>query len=297
MLPLLFLLAMTATIGVQQTPTSTLRENIQRLIEKHNGTVGLSIRNLTSGEQLEILGDERFPAASVIKIPIMVEAFARVASGEIDPNLLLTVGRRDKARGSGILKALSDGSSYRWIDLITMSIALSDNTATNLLLNRLGVGAVNERMKNLGLMNTLLFQKVFANKVEVHPELAKTYGLGMTTPNEMAVLLERLAKGEILSAQLSGEMVRILKAQQNTNMLPRFLPIRDDIQVAHKTGSMNAVRHDVGIVFTPRANWVICVMTKDNRDTSWSCDNAAEVLIGRISRTVFDHFSNDTGKF
>jgi beta-lactamase class A len=79
-------------------------------------------------------------------------------------------------------------------------------------------------------------------------------------------------------------------------MLPRFLPKRDDIVVAHKTGAMNTVRNDVGIVFTPHAKWIICVMIKENRDTSWGCDNAAEVLIGRISKTVFDYFTQTATK-
>lgn len=274
----------------QEISGTVLRDKIQPLVEKHRGTVGVSVRHLDTGERLEILGNERFPTASVIKIPIMVEAFARTANREIMLEELLTLQRGDKVHGSGILHSLSDGGQYRWKDLVTLSIVLSDNTATNMLLDRLGINAVNERMASIGLKNTLLFQKVFSDKFEAHPELARIYGLGMTTPNEMATLLERLANGQVVSAKFSNEMLAILKAQQNTNMLPRFLPRRNDVEIAHKTGAMNTVRNDVGVVFTPKAKWVICVMTKDNRDTSWGCENAAEILIGRISKVVFDHF-------
>jgi len=283
----LLALALPAAAAAQQ-PLRSLRPALEGRIARHQGVVGLAVIDLATGDTLSIRGDEPFPTASVIKVPVLVEVFHQVENGRLrleDPIVLLEV---DKRPGSGLLQYLSAPLQITVRDAAFLMIALSDNTATNLLVDKIGIRAVGVRMDSLGLPRTELHSKVFDRSSSVAPDSSARWGLGVTTPNEMARLLAMIHRGEAVSPEASREMLRMLRAQFYTDAIPRFLPA--GTSVAHKTGSINQARHDCGIVSSrePARDYVLCVLTKENEDTSWRIDNEAHVLIAELARIVHE---------
>lgn len=271
-----------------QQPLRSLRPALEERIARHQGVVGLAIIDLATGDTLSIRGDEPFPTASVIKVPVLVEVFHQVENGRLrleDPIVMLDV---DKRPGSGVLQYLTAPLQITVRDAAFLMIALSDNTATNLLVDKVGIRAVTARMDSLGLPRTALHSKVFDRSSSVAPDSSARWGLGVTTPNEMARLFAMIHRGEAVSPEASREMLRMLRAQFYTDAIPRYLPA--GTTVAHKTGSIDAARHDCGIVSSrePVRDYVLCVFTKENQDRSWRTDNEAHVLIADLARLVHE---------
>lgn len=265
---------------------SELRPTLEERIAEHRGIVGLVLLDSNSGESLSIRGEEPFPSASVIKIPILYEVMLRVEEGRLsldDPLIMLA---EERVGGSGILQHLSPPFRLTVRDAATLMIALSDNTATNLILDKLGPRSVGERMAALGLPQTKVFRKVFSDAEDSFDAAgAEQWGLGVTTPLDQAKLLAWVHRGVAVSAEASEEMLRMLEAQHYRHGLPRHLP--GDTRVAHKTGSISAARHDCGIVFGPAREYVLCIMTRENQDTRWTTANEAERLLADLSQIVF----------
>jgi beta-lactamase class A len=180
-------------------------------------------------------------------------------------------------------------------------IAVSDNTATNMLIGLVGTKAVDDLMAARGFPLTRLYRPTFrGGKADVFPEEEKEFGLGSTTPREMGRLLEGIARGSVVGKAASAEMMALLRKQQDRDMIPRRLPEDDDVLVASKSGTDSrtgpdgrdgAIRNDVAVVSTPRGRYVIAIFTQGVADTRWSVDNAALVTGAEISRLVFDHFT------
>ncbi|MBW3542534.1 MAG: serine hydrolase [Planctomycetes bacterium] len=267
-----------------------LKDRLEPLIERHRGKVAVAVRHLGSGESYTHRGDEPMPTASLIKVAVMIEAYRRSETGELDLNRTVTLRDEDKVQGSGILTPhFSAGTTLSVRDLVRLMIAWSDNTATNLVLDQVGLEAVNDGMQSLDCPNTRIHAKVFRGETSIDPERSKRFGLGSTTAGEMLSLLERLHGGEIVSKAASAAMLEHLAACQDRAKLPRDLPA--GTKVAHKTGSVSAVRTDAGIVNSPSGPIAICVLTAENEDRRWTDENAAEKLCGAIGRSVYRHFN------
>lgn len=278
------LMASLADAAIAQQPLGALRPALEARIARHRGTVGLALVDPKTGETMAIRGDEPFPTASVIKVAVLVELFHQVGHGKLrleDPLILLET---DKQPGSGILQFLAAPHQLGVRDAAFLMIALSDNTATNLLVDKLGIRAVGERMEALGFPRTKLHHKVFLHSSSAAPDSSARYGLGVTTPLEMARLLAMIYRGEAASAPASAEMLRMLKAQFYNDMIPRFLPA--GTTVAHKTGSVDESRNDCGIVYSKARDYVLCIFSTGNADTSWRLDNEAQLLIAELARLV-----------
>jgi beta-lactamase class A len=277
-------------------------QRIQQLAKQFSGELGVFAKHLGTGETIAWNADKRFPAASVIKVAIMAEAFDQIAREILAPDAVARVRGDAKVGGSGILRELHDDAEVTVRDLIRLMIVLSDNTATNLLLERVGVVAVNTRMDALGLKQTRIFRPTFASKAVTEPALEPEFGLGMSTPREMANLLELIARERLVSAAASKEMLQILVRQQDDKMIRRHLPFdRMTIVVGNKTGTdaeklpdaggqRGHVRSDAGIVRARDVTYVIAIFARRVKDVSWTPDNAALVAGARVSRIVFDRF-------
>jgi beta-lactamase class A len=261
----------------------SIRDSLERRIARHQGTAGMAVIDLRTDDTLAIAGDEPFPSASLIKVPLLVEVMAQVERGRLrldDPIVLLEI---DKQPGSGVLHLLDAPHHLTVRDAAALMIALSDNTATNLLIDKVGIRPVNERMDSLGLPRTTLHSKTFLRSTSIAMDSSAVWGLGVTTPLEMTRLLAMIRREEVVSPEASRTMLSLLEDQFYGSGLPRYLPPGS---VAHKTGDLDASRHDCGVVITDDAEYAICVMTKENQDTSWAIDNEAHVLIAEIARTV-----------
>ena len=268
------------------------------------GRMGVAAIHLDTGETIAVAADDRFPTASAIKTAVMVETFHQVAAGRMRKDQLVPLAEADKVGGSGVLHSLREGGQHSVGDLLYLMIALSDNTATNLLIRLMGTRAVNDRMAAYGLPRTRLYRPTFrGGHADVHPDEEREFGLGSTTPMEAARLLERIARGRAVSAEASREMAALLAKQQNYTMIPRLLPLddprvayagksgQDDEKLPDADGVKGAIRTDTGIVSTPAGRYVIAIFARRGKDTRWTVDNESLVTGAEISRMVFDHFT------
>ena len=274
-----------------QAPSDTalLRRTLEQTLSGYKGTVGISVRNLATGEHVSLLGDQTFPTASLIKISVLVTLMDEVNKGHVGLDERVGLINRDKVGGTGVLQYLSSGTMPTMEDLAWLMITLSDNTATNLLLNKLDIRTVGVKMEALGLPHSKILAKVFHRETSIAPDSSKLYGLGVTTPDEMTQLLSLMYHGKAVSPALDSLALRMLTANQDGSMMVRWLP--ENVRVAHKTGSVDRSRTDCGIIYSPAAPLDLCVLTKNNQDTTYVVDNAAHRIIGRVAREVFHQFN------
>jgi beta-lactamase class A len=274
----------------------SLEARLAPLARAHKGQVAIAVKNLATGESYYQSADEVMPTASLIKLPVMVEVYQQVAEGKVKLSDMVTLHEADKVPGSGILTYhFSEGATFPLRDAVRLMIAYSDNTATNLILDRIGVASTGKRMAGWGFPNTRINAKVYrGSTTSIDPARTKKYGLGSTTAREMAELLERLYRGKLVSPEACKEMIGHLKQCQDKEKIKRFLPAR--IEVAHKTGAVSDVRTDAGILYLPGGPVVLCVLTARNEDRRWDRDNAGNLLIAHAAQQVYDYFSHQTSK-
>jgi CubicO group peptidase (beta-lactamase class C family)/beta-lactamase class A len=269
----------------------SLEARLLPLAKAHKGAVAVAVKNLKTGESYYLNADDPMPTASLIKLPVMVEAYQQVADGKLSLDTMVAVKKGDKVPGSGILTDhFSEGATFPLRDAIRLMIRYSDNTATNLVIDQVGITAVNGRMDALGFQNTRLNAKVFkGSTTTVSPERSKKYGLGSTTAREMVAMLEQIDAGKCVSPEASKAMLAHLKTCDHNEVFPRFLP--PGTVIAHKTGSVNASRVDAGIIYPKAGDPVaLCVLTDKNEDQRWSDENAAERLLADSAKAVYDYF-------
>ncbi|MEZ6115913.1 MAG: serine hydrolase [Pirellulaceae bacterium] len=269
-----------------------LSNRLQPIIQQHEGTVAVYVKNLTTGETFQHQADHPQPTASLIKLPVMIETYRQAAAGQVNLDAKIVLNESDKVPGSGILTThFSAGTEISLRDAVQLMIAFSDNTATNLVLDQIGLKSTAETMEKLGLPQTKIHAKVFRRDTSVYPERSQQFGLGSTTAAEMGDLLERLHQGKIVSPEACQTMLDHLLTCDDRTKFVRFLPL--GTKVAHKTGAVSNARTDAGIIYSPAAPIVLCVLTNDNADRSWSDDNAANLLCANIAKEVFACFNSD----
>ena len=291
----LALVAVLLIPALARSDEKSLEARIAPLAKAHKGTVAVAVKNLKTGEEFYLSADEVMPTASLIKLPIMVEAYWQAAEGKLKLDATLSLRKEDKVQGSGVLtNHFSDGATFPLKDAVRLMIVFSDNTATNMVLDQIGLPDTNARMTKLGLVETRINAKVFRADTRIDQERGKKYGLGSTTAREMVRLLELIESGKVVSATACKEMLGHLRACDDREKMTRFLPA--GTRVAHKTGSVNTSKTDAGIIYTKGGPVAVCVLTDRNEDQRWTADNAAQVLIGKIAREVFDHFGGKEQK-
>lgn len=280
-----------STAGTRPAAADTvaLRRALERVTAGYRGVVGISMRNLASGETLSLRGHETFPTASLIKVPILVTLLDEVHQGRMALDERTTMIARDRVGGSGVIKHLGSGIPLTLEDLAWLMITLSDNTATNLLLDKLDIRTVGAKMEALGLPHSKVHSKTFRRQTSIAPDSSVKYGLGVTTPDEMTQLFTLLHEGRAVSPALDSVALAILHANQDYTMLVRWLP--GETRVAHKSGMVDQARTDCGIVYSPAAPIALCVMTRENEETSYAVDAVPHLLIARIAREVFAHYN------
>ena len=281
-------------------------QHIDQLRQAFEGELGVYAVNLASREEIAINADVRFPTASTIKTAVMLEVYHQAAEGKLSLDAAVTLGEGEKVGGSGILNGLSSGIPFKIRDLVHLMIVLSDNTATNMLVTRLGTERIDARLTGYGLKEIKIFRPTFRDgKPDIFPELEKEFGLGMSTPRDMGRLMALIAEGRAVNKEASASMLATLRRQQDRGMIPRLLP--DGVQVGNKTGTdseklpdakgrRGAIRADAAIVTGQDLNYVVAIFTRRGADTSGGPDNAGVLTGARVSRAIFDHFRNTARK-
>jgi beta-lactamase class A len=269
--------------------SATLNSRIMPLIKAHKGKVAVAVKHLATGECFAYEADEVMPTASLIKFPVMVEAYRQGAAKKVDLSAMVLLKEQDKVPGSGILTShFTAGARFSLRDAIHLMIAFSDNTATNLVLDAIGIGATAATMERLGYPNTKIHAKVFRRDTSVFPARSEKFGLGSTTAREMVRLCEALHRRELVSPQACDLMLEHLRACDDKDKFPRFLP--SGTKIAFKTGSLAETRTAAGIMECPAGPVALCVLSCQNADKRWVPDNAGNRLCAEVARAVYDHF-------
>lgn len=262
--------------------TAALRRTLDALADAHHGVVGYTVRDIDTGASISRRGDETFPTASLIKVPILVTVFDLVAKGTLSLDDKLTVLKIDKVPGAGTLQFMHDGIEITVRDAAWLMTTISDNTATNVLLDRIIIRRVWDKMESLGLMHTKVHSKSFLRSSSVAMDSSVKYGLGVTTPHEMARLFERLAQGTGVSPAADSAMLDILAHNEDGVLLQRFA---GGVRAAHKTGATDAVRTECSLFYL-RSRVVACVFTKENVDQRWVLDSEPQVTMARMGEAI-----------
>ena len=278
--------------------------DVTAAVNGFRGQMGVAAIELRSGETLAVNADGRFPTASTIKTAVMIEVWQQIADGTLSSDTTFALESSAKVGGSGVLRGLHDGLTLTTADLIHLMIVLSDNTATNFLIERIGTARVNARLESFGLRDTKLFRPTFRDgRPDVLPELEREFGLGMTTPREMAKLMAVIAEGKAVSRQASAAMLETLRRQQDRAMIrassrrpawrcrsaTRREPTKRN---AGADGIRRHVRADAAIVTGPSFTYVVAIYARQVEDTRWTIENDALTTGARISRLIFDYFSS-----
>jgi beta-lactamase class A len=264
------------------TDTSGLRRTLDAIATSHHGVVGYSISNLDTGERLSLRGDETFPTASLIKVPILVTLYDLAEQKQLSLDDAVTVIKIDQVPGSGVLQFMHPGMILSLHDAAALMIILSDNTATNLVLDKIAIRRVWQKMEALGLRHSKVHSKVFLRLASVAMDSSAKYGLGVTTPNEMARLFELLAQGKAVSPAADSAMLDLLGKNADSELMQRTV---EGLTVPHKTGATDSVRTECAL-FRLQSRVVACGLTKQNTDTRWVVDNEAQVTLGKLGAAV-----------
>jgi beta-lactamase class A len=268
----------------------TMQHLMDHLAAHHHGKVSLYATALRTGQTVAIDPDRPVNTASVIKVAIMLEAMYQVKEGRVSFNDDLTLRKEDQVSGSGVLLLYHTPATVNFETAIVLMITQSDNTATNLVLAHVGRERVNARLRSLGFALTTSIRPIgHSEQGDQSPEL-KPFGIGRTTAREMAGILEAIERCDLGDKVLCARMVDIMEHQFWRNGIPHYLEDADTTEVAshiaNKTGSLDRVRNDVGIVYTKDGPIVVSVFTYDNEDQSWTPENEAELLIARMAKTI-----------
>lgn len=269
----------------------TLAARLLPLVKAHHGKVAVAVKHLDNGETFFHDADDEMPTASLIKFMIMLEVYLQAAEEKVKLTDMVTLREKDKVPGSGILTYhFSEGATFSLRDATRLMIVFSDNTATNLVIDKIGLPSTNKRMDAWGYKGTRLNAKVFLGaKTSLDPERTKKFGLGSTTARETIMLLEKVHQGKVVSPEVCKEMLGHMKKCDDKLKLKRFLPA--DLEVAHKSGTVSDARTDAGILYLPSGPVAVCVLTAENQDKTWKDDNEANVVIGRIAQEVMVHYT------
>lgn len=289
-------------------PKLTLEKRIQAEIFGYDGKMSVYVNDLR-GNEVALDADQPFETASTIKSYILACLFAQIEAGAADPDDILICDQKYYINGSGLLRSLMETAygasesraaadsternhiSLRVIDVATFMIIISDNIATNMLIDYLGLDTINNYIQSLGYTQTRLHNPIDFDKYD---------RLGTTTPREYGDFFVRLAKGELISAEASRQMREIFKKQHYNSTLTRYFPqyyldceeTEDEelIYVASKSGSMNACRNDGGIVHTPYGDYVIVIMNREFHDILEHYEHAGQVYGAKVSRLILDQY-------
>lgn len=277
--------------GVRAAVLDDLRmrlEELRQQAEASGGTLAFALRHLERGDCLDIGADEPFLAASTIKVPILVALYAAVAAGDVHLGTEVRLQQEDQVGGAGVLHLLAPGALLAVRDLATLMITVSDNSATNILIDLLGIDRINAIMESVGMGKSRLWGKLMI--VPAQPRSSNT-----VTAGELADLLVRIARGQVVSEDACRRMVATLKRQQINTSLPALLPPAVPVgaplgapprwELAHKTGSIHFHEHDCGLLYLDGQTISLAVLTRGVPNEQ------GRGLIARVGRAVWDAYA------
>jgi beta-lactamase class A len=261
------------------TAGADLEKNLFRLASTTEGKVGIVFIDLKGTREVRVKGDDLFPAASVAKVPVMAAAYHLFDSGKLDLGQKILFIEGDKLGGSGVLQWMKGGQEYTLWNLIRLMIVLSDNTATKLVVDNVGLPAINDYLNGIGLKNTVI----------VDPTMLKeppASDINRTTPLDLARLMVKIQKAEGFYPKSRKEMIAFMRNQRYRWGIWRGVP--PGTVVANKTGNLEGVLNDVGIIYTKKGNYVLSIFT-----WGFKKQRQARLLINEISRVTYEEYTGE----
>lgn len=252
-----------------------LQDKLEAYLASVSGTVCVSFLDLSTGEKFSIHGDRSVHSASTIKLLIMAELMSRVQSGSLSLDQKIVITPEMKTGGDGILKELEPGHSFSLKEIMTLMIIVSDNQATNILIDLLGMDAINIRGKSLGLTQTVLGRKMMDS------EARKQGRDNYISANDMVSMLKSIHDGTLIDASSSKTMLDILLRQQQGGRLQLYLP--EELPVAHKCGDLDYLENDGGIIYAENHPYILVVLTSE-----MPSNKEGREVIGTVSKMVYD---------
>lgn len=274
----------------------TLEKRIEAELKSYDGKMCIYADDL-QGNVIAVGADEKFETASTIKTFILACLFDEIEKGNASLEDMLTYEESHTVDGSGVLCALEPGIALRVKDVATLMIIVSDNIATNMMIDYLGIGKINDCIQKLGCKDTILHNSIHFDRYDK---------LGTTTPRDYAGIFIRLARQELISPKADRQMVEIFKKQHYNSMITKDFPPfymdsdnTDDvmIRVASKSGSMNACRNDGGIIYTPYGPYVLVMLNKEFSDAMYYPGHPATTFGAKVSRMLLDQYLALEGRF
>lgn len=270
-----------------------LQEQLEALARTFSGTAGVCARNLSTGESVAVNDGERFPTASMIKIMVLFELVRACSRGQAQLWERVTLRKSDKTLGSGLLLDFDEGANLTLRDLAVMMMAISDNTATNMLIDRLGIHAVNQACREAGMFETELRNRIDFDLIRQSNE-----NLAVTVPRDFVTFLTALRREELLPGAYVEQLLGIMRIHKYMGQtLRRSLPYDpyalefghpQETWIASKTGALEGCRCEAGLIHTARAEWAVCVMTKNFKKEEEGSDDPGSRFIAEVSRVLFD---------
>ncbi|HWJ90641.1 MAG TPA: serine hydrolase [Flavisolibacter sp.] len=263
-----------------------LQKEIEAAITGFKGDIGIYIKNLKNGKIVSFHSDTIFPTASMVKIPILTGIMDKINRNELSYHQNLQYRDSLLYAGVDILGSFRDTERIELSKVMMLMLTMSDNTASLWLQSLAGTGTrINTILDSLGFIFTRVNSRTPGRE-----ENRARYGWGQTTPKEMATLMEKIVKGEIISTERSAQMLRLLGRNYWDEQAVSQIP--SDVFVASKNGAVDESRSEILFVNGRGARYIFCVCTKNNQDQSWENTNEAWTLTRRLSKLVWDHFSN-----
>lgn len=289
----------TISTYAQSAADSQLQSQVEQIAAQHHGQVSVFAKALKTGQTVALKADEPVQTASVIKLALLYEAMEQIRAGKAHWNDKVVLTKENQTDGSGVLGFFDAPATLTLKDVLSMMIITSDNTATNVAIDTVGLDATNAEMGRLGLKNTWLYKKIGKPANYTMPPDQKKFGLGKTTAREMATLMQRivtcrLGDGDAAPSEadraICGVTLHMLRSQFYRDGAPRYLEPIDSSEegsaIANKTGALDDVRNDVDAVATKNGLIILSIFTWDNKDQSWTDDNEAYLTTAKIAKTI-----------
>ena len=272
-----------------------VESRLDEVLGSYEGRFGLAAENLLTGERVERRAREQFDTASVIKLPILIEVLRRVQAGDHRLDQRLEMASEHYSEGSGVLKDLQPGVDLSLRDTCVLMVTVSDNVATNMLIDLVGIEAVNRTMRAVGAEQTVLLRRV---------SLDWSLGpLGWSSPADCVLLLKGLDRGVILDAERSAVAMDILRRQQVSDFLNRFLPYdaskarldpEHSLVIASKSGWTRQQRNDVGLISSEGLRYAVALFAEGYPGLTRHPDHPPVLALQRVSRVIYEHFGGST---
>ena len=280
----LFLFVLLNPSLAQSKKDKKLQRRIESLVKGFNGDIGVYVKDIRKNKIVAINADSVFPTASMVKIPILIGVMDKMEKGELHYNDELIYKDSLLYEGVDILGSFKNDEKIELSKVMMLMLTMSDNTASLWLQSLAGTGTrINQLLDSMGFINTRVNSRTQGREIN-----RTVYGWGQTSPREMATLMEKISRKEVIGADASIRMMRVLSRNYWDHQALSVIP--PAIQVFSKNGAVNASRSEVLLVNMPRRPYVFCISTKNNKDERWTPDNEPGQLIRKISALLWNHF-------